>query len=202
MCTDLGLCFCEGNTYHLVILLSDLVVLYYDAQVGYRRFVVMVFLTLKFVFQVLVQAQLIKSEPQLSSAAVMYTTAPVTDVAVTSSGNPTPAPASIHTLVNTAHGAILATGRLLWGSGICVLMLNYQRAILYCHLRYIQIEEYFTVLNGIHICGAIYMLGVLASLAYGCAQACTHTHTHNMTTNLLLQTLCADNTRRMSIGTL
>jgi hypothetical protein len=45
---------------------------------------------------------------------VMYTTAPVTDVTVTSSGNPTPAPASIHTLVNTAHGAILATGKLLW----------------------------------------------------------------------------------------
>jgi hypothetical protein len=60
--------------------------------------------------QVLVQAQLIKSEPQLSSAAVIYTTAPVTSVTVTPSGSATPAPASIHTLVNTAHGAILATG--------------------------------------------------------------------------------------------
>ncbi|XP_069702898.1 sterol regulatory element-binding protein 1 [Periplaneta americana] len=60
--------------------------------------------------QVLVQAQLIKSEPQLSPATVMYTTAPVTGVTATSSGNPNPAPPSIHTLVNTAHGAILATG--------------------------------------------------------------------------------------------
>ncbi|PNF43046.1 hypothetical protein B7P43_G05564 [Cryptotermes secundus] len=60
--------------------------------------------------QVLVQAQLLKSEPQLSPAAVIYTTAPVTSVTVTPSGNATPAPASIHTLVNTAHGAILATG--------------------------------------------------------------------------------------------
>ena len=71
----------------------------------------MVFLMLKFVCQVLVQAQLIKSEPQLNPATVMYTTAPVADVAVSSSGTPTPAPASIHTLVNTAHGAILATGK-------------------------------------------------------------------------------------------
>jgi hypothetical protein len=58
----------------------------------------------------LVQAQLIKSEPQLNPATVVYTTAPVADV-TTLSGTPTPAPASIHTLVNTAHGAILATGR-------------------------------------------------------------------------------------------
>jgi hypothetical protein len=70
----------------------------------------LVFLILKFVCQVLVQAQLIKSEPQLNPATVMYTTAPMADVTVTSSGTPTPAPASIHTLVNTAHGAILATG--------------------------------------------------------------------------------------------
>jgi hypothetical protein len=69
-----------------------------------------------FVYQVLVQAQLIKSEPQLSQAAVMYTTAPVTNVTVTPSGNPTPAPASIHTLVNTAHGAILATGESSQGN--------------------------------------------------------------------------------------
>jgi hypothetical protein len=68
------------------------------------------------VYQVLVQAQLIKSEPQLSPAAVMYTTAPLTGVTATSSGNPTPAPASIHTLVNTAHGAILATGEISWGN--------------------------------------------------------------------------------------
>ncbi|XP_066999695.2 sterol regulatory element-binding protein 1 [Anabrus simplex] len=60
--------------------------------------------------QVLVPAQLIKSEPQLNSAAVMYTTAPVTGVTATSTGTPTHASASIHTLVNTAHGTILAPG--------------------------------------------------------------------------------------------
>ncbi|PSN41839.1 hypothetical protein C0J52_16229 [Blattella germanica] len=38
--------------------------------------------------QVLVQAQLIKSEPQINPAAVMYTTAPVTGVTVTPSGIP------------------------------------------------------------------------------------------------------------------
>lgn len=82
---------------------------------GNYNFVVMVFFILTFLYQVLLQAQLIKSEPQLSPATVMYTTAPVTDVTVTSSGNPTPAPASIHTLVNTAHGAILAPGKLCGG---------------------------------------------------------------------------------------
>lgn len=57
--------------------------------------------------QVLVPAQLIKSEPQLNSA-VMYTTATVTGVTATSTGTPTATP--IHTLVNTAHGTILAPG--------------------------------------------------------------------------------------------
>lgn len=60
--------------------------------------------------QVLVPAQLIKSEPQLNSTAVMYTTTPVTAVTATSTGTPTPTSASIHTLVNTAHGTILAQG--------------------------------------------------------------------------------------------
>jgi len=93
---------------------------------------------MKFVCQVLVQAQLIKSEPQLNPATVMYTTTPVADVAVTSSGTPTSAPASIHTLVNTAHGAILATGK--FGMEVTVikisnLMFKFQRPILYCYLK-------------------------------------------------------------------
>jgi hypothetical protein len=93
-----------------MVLFADFLVLRCCAQVGNHSFVLLVFLILEFVCQVLVQAQLIKSEPQLNPATVMYTTAPVADVTVTSSGTPTPAPASIHTLVNTAHGAILATG--------------------------------------------------------------------------------------------
>jgi hypothetical protein len=98
----------------------------------------MVLLILQFVCQVLVQAQLIKSEPQLNPATVMYTTAPVADVTVTSSGTPTPAPASIHTLVNTAHGAILATGRFcreVKVIALCDLMFSLQRPILCCHLK-------------------------------------------------------------------
>ena len=112
---------------------------YCRAQVGNRSFVLMVFLILKFVCQVLVQAQLIKSEPQLNPATVMYTAAPVADVTVTSSGTPTPAPASIHTLVNTAHGAaILATGEFrveVKVIEICDLMFNFQRPILYYYLK-------------------------------------------------------------------
>ena len=99
-------------------------------QVWNYSSVLMVFLILKFVCQVLVQAQLIKSEPQLNPATVMYTAAPVADVTVTSSGTPTPAPTSIHTLVNTAHGAILATGEFCMEvtvTEICDLMFNFQR---------------------------------------------------------------------------
>ncbi|GLG96286.1 uncharacterized protein GBIM_03088 [Gryllus bimaculatus] len=59
--------------------------------------------------QVLVPAQLIKSESQLNSA-VMYTTAAVTGVTATSTGTPNATPAAIHTLVNTAHGTILTPG--------------------------------------------------------------------------------------------
>jgi hypothetical protein len=120
-----------------MILFADFLVFYCHAQVGYHSFVLQVFLILQFVCQVLVQAQLIKSEPQLNPATVMYTTAPVADV-TTSSGTPTPAPASIHTLVNTAHGAILATGELraeVTVIEICDLMFSSQRPILYCYLK-------------------------------------------------------------------
>ncbi|KAG8226034.1 hypothetical protein J437_LFUL004155 [Ladona fulva] len=54
------------------------------------------------------QTQLVKSEQHITPT-VMYTTAPLTAVTPTASGNPTPAQ-SIHTLVNTANGTILATG--------------------------------------------------------------------------------------------
>ncbi|XP_049791381.1 sterol regulatory element-binding protein 1 isoform X1 [Schistocerca nitens] len=56
--------------------------------------------------QVLLQTQLLKSEPQMTSTAVMYTTSHVTG----STTSPSPAGTSIHTLVNTANGTILATG--------------------------------------------------------------------------------------------
>ncbi|XP_046393991.1 sterol regulatory element-binding protein 1 [Ischnura elegans] len=56
----------------------------------------------------LVQTQLVKSEPHMAQT-VMYTTAPVTTATPTTSGVLAPAQ-SIHTLVNTANGTILATG--------------------------------------------------------------------------------------------
>jgi len=68
----------------------------------------------------------------------MYTTAPVADAAVTSSGTSKPAPTSIHTLVNTAHGAILATGKFsmeVTVIEISDLMFKFQRPILYCYLK-------------------------------------------------------------------
>ena len=49
-------------------------------------------------------------QAQLSPATVMYTSAQGTGVTPTSSGSPATATTSIHTLVNTAHGTILATG--------------------------------------------------------------------------------------------
>jgi len=120
-----------------MILFVDVLVLYCCAQVRNHSFMLLVFLILKFVCQVLVQAQLIKSEPQLNPATVMYTTAPVADVTVTSSGTPTPAPASIHTLVNTAHGAILATGKLrveVMVIEICDLTLRLLMSYIYIYI--------------------------------------------------------------------
>ncbi|XP_071445598.1 sterol regulatory element-binding protein 1 [Hetaerina americana] len=58
--------------------------------------------------QLLVQTQLVKSEPHMNQT-VMYTTAPLTTATPTTSGVLAPAQ-SIHTLVNTANGTILATG--------------------------------------------------------------------------------------------